>query len=340
MIKKNINYLLLAFLMSSSCTDNEKRNQSTISSEKYYDSLLSANILIPPLFEEQLFDSLLVDKYYRLARETEGELRLIYSANQLSGEIIELISSDLKPKTDLLFLVDRTGSMLDDIINVKSGINKIIESIKMFEDVRVGISLYGDSRFDGTSWFEYQNFETDLDSFQKYVRKVRVVDGGDTPESVYEAFFEFDKKRFWRSNSKRAIILIGDAPPIEKPQSEYSVMDLIKASKRDTVNMNFYPILIAPNKAIQNSTDSIFFSQIKLTNKVYPIPTNEKVTLEMKVDGNYTVEVFNRGSELLDVQKLVGLNFEVSLSEFPSGLYMLRVQNDKKEFETIKVIKD
>ena len=39
--------------------------------------------------------------------------------------------------------------MEDDIANVQKGLNEIINSIKMYKNIRVAIALYGDKNSDG-----------------------------------------------------------------------------------------------------------------------------------------------------------------------------------------------
>ena len=62
--------------------------------------------------------------------------------------------------------------------------------------------------------------------------------GGDFPESVYDGIHEAFQEGFWKSNSKRIVILIGDAPSLGPTASTYSEKDIIQLAKSEKINID------------------------------------------------------------------------------------------------------
>jgi len=110
---------------------------------------------------------------------------------------------------DVLFIIDDTGSMSNEIDAVKIHVNNITDRlIENVTDIRFGLVTYKDSP------------EMDLDltydvmAFRDAVRKLDASGGGDYPEDVEEAL-QLGRSAHWRIGNDviKIMILIGDAPP-------------------------------------------------------------------------------------------------------------------------------
>jgi hypothetical protein len=116
---------------------------------------------------------------------------------------------------DLLFLLDATGSMDDEIDKLKASMADIADQIARLPerpDVRYGLVIYRD-RGDRFVTRQY-DFTYDLAQFQHTLAAVRADGGGDTPESLNEALAVSLQGMSWRAeDAVRLIILVGDAPP-------------------------------------------------------------------------------------------------------------------------------
>jgi hypothetical protein len=116
---------------------------------------------------------------------------------------------------DLLFLLDATGSMGDEIDKLKTSMADIADQIARLPeqpDVRYGLVIYRDrgDRFVTRSY----DFTRNLGEFQHTLAAVRADGGGDTPESLNEALAAALQKMSWRDeDAVRLILLVGDAPP-------------------------------------------------------------------------------------------------------------------------------
>ena len=184
----------------------------------------------PPVVEKKI---ILTDSYNptatyafdNIAKENGG--KLIYSSGPESiiADIMESFNAiNPKDKIDVVFCIDATGSMKDDIDILRAKlIPELREAAKQCGTIRYGLVLYRDYvdsfRFNGLpiKVFEFtsdlENFVSQLNSFSINGRE-----GGDIPEAVYEALYGAISYFDWASDSQKKVILIGDAEPHAKPR--------------------------------------------------------------------------------------------------------------------------
>ena len=156
---------------------------------------------------------------------------------------MEILEDEGAP-LDVVFAIDATGSMKNDIETLKTDLlPALMEHFKDIESVRFGLLFYRDY---GDS-FNYKGlpvkvfaFTDNLQVFNKNLNSIRIIgkEGGDIPEAVYEAIYSSVEFYGWRDGDKvnRQIILIGDAEPHPKPRGlgKYSrdfVMEKAEAKK-------------------------------------------------------------------------------------------------------------
>jgi len=119
---------------------------------------------------------------------------------------------------DLIFCIDVTGSMEDDIASVKAAASNIVNTIAAKNDnYRVAIIAYRDwDDSMGYAMFEDYAFSNDKATIIANINRLSVGGGDDTPEAVFEALMRaIDSKAVggWRNNVNKQVILMGDAPP-------------------------------------------------------------------------------------------------------------------------------
>ncbi len=121
-----------------------------------------------------------------------------------------------RPKVEVVFCLDTTGSMTGLIAGAKAKIWSICNQIasgKPTPDLKVGLVAYRDRGDDYiTRVFE---LSSDLDDIHGQLKKFQAQGGGDTPESVNQALDDAVNKIRWSTDKKtlRIIFLVGDAPP-------------------------------------------------------------------------------------------------------------------------------
>jgi hypothetical protein len=121
-----------------------------------------------------------------------------------------------KPKVEVVFCLDTTGSMGGLIEGAKQKIWSVCNQIaggRPLPDLKVGLVAYRD-RGDAyvTKVFDLSD---DLDAVHGHLKGFVAAGGGDAPESVNQALHDAVHKVSWGTNKKtlKIIFLVGDAPP-------------------------------------------------------------------------------------------------------------------------------
>lgn len=116
---------------------------------------------------------------------------------------------------DVLFLLDSTGSMGDEIQALQSSVQSIahqIDGMRPRSDLRFGLVWYRDR---GDHFVvRSSDFTRDVRDFSRQLDSVHAQGGGDYPESLNEALHVALHEMSWREeDAVRLIFLIADAPP-------------------------------------------------------------------------------------------------------------------------------
>jgi Cutinase/von Willebrand factor type A domain/PKD domain len=115
---------------------------------------------------------------------------------------------------DIAFVIDSTGSMADEIDQVKENVTALVAQIASIDpDYRLALVDYKDSPDEES---DYQSrldvdFTTDIPRFDGEVEALEAEGGGDTPESVFSGLMTA-LNLDWRAGSKKIVVQIGDAP--------------------------------------------------------------------------------------------------------------------------------
>ena len=128
-------------------------------------------------------------------------------------------------KLDIVFVVDSTGSMHDEIRTIKEEMVNIINSVNQGyprPNVNVGVVTYRDYTFQESDYLTRSSYLTsNLGQSISFIRNLDAMGGGDYEEAAEAGLKEAIDNTNWRSNSERIIILVGDAPARNNPQGDY-----------------------------------------------------------------------------------------------------------------------
>ncbi|MGJ7555296.1 VWA domain-containing protein [Variovorax sp. RB3P1] len=120
-----------------------------------------------------------------------------------------------RAQLDLVFLIDATGSMDDEIARLKTTLRTIADQVARLPsrpDTCFGLVAYRDRSDDFL--VRRHDFTNDLDAFQGVLDKLQAAGGGDYPEAMNEALNETVHRLSWRGNgTTRLVVLLADAPP-------------------------------------------------------------------------------------------------------------------------------
>lgn len=130
---------------------------------------------------------------------------------------VELDVAASKPpiNLDVLFLIDSTGSMRDEIDELKANMLSIssqIDQLPAAPDVRYGLVTYRDRN--DVYVTQIHDFTSSVTEFQATLAQLQARDGGDNSESVNQGLHEAIHDVEWRdADTVKIILLVGDAPP-------------------------------------------------------------------------------------------------------------------------------
>lgn len=119
---------------------------------------------------------------------------------------------------DVVFLIDATGSMADEIDRLRTQMDAVAAAVADLDpapDVRFGMTVYRDVG----DLFVTRTFDLtgDVDAFRAALAEVVADGGGDQPEALDEALADALGRPAWRDTQGLAavelVILIADAPP-------------------------------------------------------------------------------------------------------------------------------
>ena len=136
----------------------------------------------------------------------------VFEDGKAQGFLLEKVSR-VRNKVDIVFIVDVTGSMGEEINGVKSSMINFINDLESSGlDAKVAIVPYDDyvPTKDYTyspSWLDLSN----LSDASSYVGDLIAAGGGDFPENAYGAIMYAWNNVSWRSDSQRIFILLTDA---------------------------------------------------------------------------------------------------------------------------------
>ncbi len=112
---------------------------------------------------------------------------------------------------DLMFVVDTTGSMGDELGFLQTELSDIINSVTLQQStIQIGFVFYRDNGDVYT--VRSHEFSADLNSVQSALNQESANGGGDYPEAMDQALWAAVNAN-WRSDSRKVLFLIADAPP-------------------------------------------------------------------------------------------------------------------------------
>lgn len=178
------------------------------------------------------------------------------------------------PTIDVVFTVDCTGSMGDEIEAVKTKIHEMVRTISSGQPrprVRYGIVAYRD-RGDVFITRKYE-LTDQMDSITANINELQADGGGDTPESVNEALHVSVNGMNWDSsaNTRKMIFLIGDAGPHTDYPNDYDFRTVSREAQEKNIK-----IFTLGCSGITSSGESEFREIAQLTGGQYDYLTYQQ----------------------------------------------------------------
>jgi hypothetical protein len=196
------------------------------------------------IFMPRLVDAANAGEFRVLAEYGQARAETTFARG--ASERVELglrgVSRDTTLRLDLLFLLDTTGSMGDELGRIQETIDSIAERIDGFTprpEIRYSLVAYRDA---GDEYVTRAfDFSADLATFREQLQAQRADGGGDTPEALDEALYDGIMRAGWSDEpTVRLAFLVADAGPHVPGTAQFSYLD----GAREAVarGVKIYPI--------------------------------------------------------------------------------------------------
>lgn len=132
---------------------------------------------------------------------------------------------------DVLFLIDTTGSMSDEIARIKASLLSVTQKLRSLEqefELRYGAVLYRDLEDEYIT--KLHPFTADIEKFDEALKKVVANGGGDMPESLNQGLAVAVDQADWRPAAAKLVFLIADAPPHMDYAGDTSYADSVRGA--------------------------------------------------------------------------------------------------------------
>lgn len=183
-------------------------------------------------------------------------------------EISDINQTKLEDTIQLMFVIDTTGSMGDEIKYLKAEVIDIIEKVKEeFKETKIELSIMVYRDYGDTFVTKYSDFTQDISSQIDFLSPIGAVGGGDFEEAVDVAMAEAANKQWSESAKTKLLIHVADAPAHNEDVQSWHAATLYLASKG-------VRIITVASSGIDKKTEYFFRSQSILTQGQYVFLTD------------------------------------------------------------------
>ncbi len=194
---------------------------------------------------------------------------------------------------DIMFVVDATGSMGDEINYLKSELEDIIDKVQSSDNqgiIRLGMTFYRDH---GDEYLVRNfDFTTNIKQVQNNLNQQSAGGGGDFEEAVDEALDNAINQQRWNATATtRLLFLILDAPPHHDPQRIKTMQKNIEAAAQKGIKI--IPVVAS---GIDKNTEFLMRMTAQATNGTYVFLTDDSGVGNAHLKptiGSYQVEYLN-----------------------------------------------
>ncbi len=188
-----------------------------------------------------------VSLFYNLNKITKEDYFIIqiYNGNKTVGKKIDikteklsfvLDGSKVSNDIDIMFTIDATGSMDDEINYLKSELKNIITRLdNSIEQKRVALTFYRDQ---GDEYvIKDFDFNSNINEVKENLEKQFAAGGGDFEEAVEEAL-KISMSKSWNDNAKsKLLFLLLDAPPHFTQENVIIIKNQIKIAQKKGIKI-------------------------------------------------------------------------------------------------------
>lgn len=176
-----------------------------------------------------------------------------------------------KEKTiEIMFVVDTTGSMGDEIRYLKAEIDYVIGEVKETHqevEIRLALLFYRDLGDEYVT--RYFDFSTDIEEQKKNLAAQNANGGGDWEEAVDVALEEAVAKNWSEKNTTKILVHVLDAPPHYQEDIMIKYHDAIRTASEKGIRM-----IPVASSGIDKYTEYLLRNEAMMTGGTYTYITN------------------------------------------------------------------
>ena len=193
---------------------------------------------------------------------------------------------------DIMFVVDTTGSMGDELNYLKNEISDVIGSISGKNanyTINLALLFYRDIGDEYVT--RYFDFSTNIKQQQQNLAKQSANGGGDFPEAMDKALSEAVGKNWSDAYATRLIFHVCDAPPHNGQEIETRYFNSIKTAAQKGIR-----IIPVASSGIDKATEFLLRQEALMTGGTYIFLTDDSGIGDSHLQatvGEYTVEYLN-----------------------------------------------
>ncbi len=220
-----------------------------------------------------------------LAELSEGVTEVVISSESNNVESL-----------DLMFTIDTTGSMMDELRYLQCELEDVIDRVAKASSnvlsIRVSVNFYRDTTDDYVVLpFD---FTSDINSVMQTLLAQSANGGGDYPEAVHTALDNAILEHEWRADAVKLMFFVLDAPPHSEAEMQ-GVNSQIQATVTKAAEMGIRIIPVA-SSGVDTETEFLLRSYAAMTGGTYIFLTDHSGIggdhLEPTI-GQYKVEALN-----------------------------------------------
>ena len=174
---------------------------------------------------------------------------------------VNLIADEGAKKIDLVFILDKTASMTDNIRAIRAYMGKFLDQFHLARrDIAVGLVSFSDRQY-----INFNGLTKKFRKFNKWMQKIQIVGGGDLAESGLDAIMVALEQTRFRRNSQPIFVFISDGTFHDLDydgQSPYTLDQVITKLQKKRVRVESIGIDYLPIKQLALATGGNW----------YPIP--------------------------------------------------------------------
>jgi len=195
-----------------------------------------------------------------------------------------------KNKLQLMFVIDTTGSMMDELSYLKSEISDVISKVSNNGQIDVSLSLlfYRDAGDEYVTLFE--DFTDDIQKMQSFISKQSAAGGGDFEEAIQEAMKVALDASWDDTDVTKILIHVADAPSHSKDVASW--FESVKSFSEKGIR-----IVTVASSGIDRLTEFLYRAECIQTNGYYGFLTNHSGIggdhLDPTIDEELPVEYLN-----------------------------------------------